>query len=229
MTGRLNAAVEAAAKSEKGRNQAAMQQPLLLTGFGPFPDTPRNISDPFVQALSQRLRSHNTIPAPIVCEVLPVDWARAPSRIRQLYRHHRPRLGLHFGVSPEASGLVLEANAFNGCDGREDACGRTSPSELLRDAAGLQCEQTSLDVAKLASRLTTQGHKIGLSTDPGRYLCNAVYYTALRTAGECEPQTASLFVHIAASLETAGPAWDQALATAEHLAAQAWRDRGPTA
>ncbi len=51
--------------------------------------------------------------------------------------------------------------------------------------------ETSMDLKRLADALAVEGHEVELSTDPGRYLCNLLYYAALsRHAPPC------VFVHL---------------------------------
>lgn len=39
--------------------------------------------------------------------------------------------------------------------------------------------QTKLDLQKISLRLSKCGHDIAISMDPGRYLCNYIFYSSL--------------------------------------------------
>ena len=50
--------------------------------------------------------------------------------------------------------------------------------------------ETEIDIIEIERRLKSGGIPASISTDPGRYVCNNIYYTALYSRKE-----PSLFVH----------------------------------
>ena len=50
--------------------------------------------------------------------------------------------------------------------------------------------ETEIDIVEIERRLKEEGIPVYISTDPGRYVCNNIYYTALYSRKE-----PSLFVH----------------------------------
>lgn len=54
--------------------------------------------------------------------------------------------------------------------------------------------KTSLDLELVATKMTQLGHAVDLSDNPGRYLCNYVYYSSLNQLCK-DDKTTSLFVH----------------------------------
>lgn len=52
---------------------------------------------------------------------------------------------------------------------------------------------TKINLQWLSEELRKKGHKIDLSKDPGRYLCNYIYFNSLQKV--CGDHCTSLFVH----------------------------------
>ena len=180
---------------------------LLVTGFGPFPGVPFNAS----AVLAARAAGSFIDRSPdvdIVAATLPTEWRAGLAQLDALWERLRPVAALHFGVSDRAAGLVLERTAHNACCDAVDACGAVSPSDRL-DLRGPATLQTSLPVSSIERTLARRQVPGCISDDPGRYLCNAVYYHSLMHAqAHCAH---ALFVHIPSGLATdakASPASD---------------------
>lgn len=189
---------------------------LILTGFGPFPGVPFNVSALFAQRLSAALC--RTFPhLTVLCEILPVDWRAAPERLERLRETAGAPLFLHFGVSSKADGFILEQCAYNGAANVPDAAGALPPpARLLK--GGAASLRASLPVARIAGRLESAGFPASPSTDPGRYLCNAVFYHSLLQAADTSARRLAAppltgFIHIPARLGVGGCLdWSTALA-----------------
>ena len=173
---------------------------VLLTGFGPFPGVERNASAELVQTLS-RMGAHRHVDVRFVADVLPVDWRRAPQRIGELMMQHRPAVSLHFGVSSRAAGFVIEAHAYNAAITLPDEGGQSAAAADLV-AGGRPRRSATLPVRRIVQDLRDAGFPAELSSDPGRYLCNAVLYHSLRHAARTTPRLRTGFIHIPATLET---------------------------
>jgi pyroglutamyl-peptidase len=171
---------------------------VLLTGFGPFPGVPDNISGAFARSLARRARP--LFPAyRVVSTILPVAWEEAPRQLRRLLECHLPALALHFGVSPHAQGLVVETRAVDVCgdcpDGRGLRPARSGPGR----ARGGE-RHVTIPAPQIVRRLVRLGLPARLSDDAGAYLCNAVLYHSLSarcgTAGHARFRHRSGFVHL---------------------------------
>ncbi|KAH9613952.1 hypothetical protein KSS87_004878 [Heliosperma pusillum] len=88
---------------------------------------------------------------------------------------------LHLGVNSGAQTFAIESQAYNEATFR-------CPDEF-----GWQ-PQTGCNVEAIFSSLKKKGFNLMISDDPGRFVCNYVYYHSLRFAEEKE--TKSLFVHV---------------------------------
>lgn len=192
---------------------------IMLTGFGPFPGVPINATSAYVPQLAEAARQRFR-DLGIVAEILPTEWLEAPRRLEDLLVAHEPPLALHFGVSAEARGFVIETTARNATCAKADACGALPPS-LAVLAEGPESILTPLPASLIAAQLIGQGFPASVSTDAGRYLCNAVLYRSLYHAGTRAPRFRAIFVHLPASLaereptdaEPRGPlSWAEALA-----------------
>lgn len=185
---------------------------VLLTGFGPFPGTPVNDSASLVRRVA-RLARRRLPDFRFSSAVLPTEWTRAPRRIEELHRRHRPLLALHFGVAPGTRGIRLEAEARNICRAACDAAGIFPPSSQLCEG-GPARRPASIDVRAIADALNAGGSACSISHDAGGYLCNAVLYHSLGQAAEASRGCRVGFVHVSPHLSAQPMLFQQTVATA---------------
>ena len=105
---------------------------VLLTGFGPFPAQPVNVTMklvPQVTAEAQRLFPDIRFKAAI----LPTEWISAPRVLGELIDAHDPDVAVHFGISSRARGFEIEARGRNVCGDTEDASGCKPAAALIND------------------------------------------------------------------------------------------------
>lgn len=175
---------------------------ILLTGFGPFPGTPENLTARFVPQLAERASRRYRVHR-IVAETFPTEWSAAPQRLAELYQELRPQLALHFGVSDRAAGFVIETTAVNACASSIDAAG-CLPATNVIDETGHQTSPTGLPAAEIAARLTALHIPVSLSDDAGHYLCNTIFYRALQHASAAPGRrTMAGFIHLPARFKDA--------------------------
>lgn len=184
---------------------------VLITGFGPFPGIPHNLSSGLVPRLAALARTRFPTTR-IVTAVLPVSWSRAPLHLARLVSRHRPILTLHFGVSAKATGFVIESVGHNRTAPRPD-CGSASARAPLLVRHGPSSHAVTIPASRIVRRLTRLGYPSELSCDAGDYLCNAVLYHALALDGrQSGERHASGFVHIPADLSQSLLDWPRLLA-----------------
>jgi pyroglutamyl-peptidase len=176
---------------------------LVLTGFGPFPGVRHNASTILVERLAKEAR-HDFPSCHIEAHVLPVDWTRAPTRLSNLLAKSKPDVAIHFGVSHRAEGFVLEQKAYNEADVIADQAGSEPQSVCVIDG-GRITRASTLPIKRIEARLLKAGLPVSLSTDPGRYLCNAVLYHSLAHARQGDQRFRSGFIHIPQGLCGSGP------------------------
>jgi pyroglutamyl-peptidase len=170
------------------------RQTILLTGFGPFPGMPENISGRLATGLAD-LTQRRFPSLRVVARVLPTEWDLAPERVETLYARERPRVALHFGVSQRAQGLVIETVAHNVRSPASDAAGCLPPSAKVADD-GPATLTARLPVDDILKRVTSLGIPAYRSEDAGTYLCNTILYRALMLAADSDAPVTTGFIHI---------------------------------
>lgn len=176
------------------RTRPARPLRVLITGFGPFPGVPVNPTERIAARVAHDLaRQHRRVD--VATEILPTEWAMLAGLPRRLDAHD-PDLVVMTGVATNARGIRIERTAHPSA-GRtlRDAAGARPKITSKRDPHGAS-RRTPVDVPALVARLNRAGVGIALSDDPGRYLCNAAYLTALDWSAHRRPRPPVLFVHV---------------------------------
>lgn len=179
-------------------SQSTDRPNVLLTGFGPFPGVPVNVSAGFAAALADaagaRFAEHAFHSA-----VLATEWRQAPVRIEALYAELAPVLALHFGVAQDTAAIRLERLAHNTCRMSEDAIGLLPLGPALV-SGGNRIEEASLPLEAIYQRLSSRAVPVAFSDDAGGYLCNAVLYHSLSHARAQQSPSRVGFIHLPDSL-----------------------------
>lgn len=170
------------------------RETILLTGFGPFPGVPENISGQLALCLAELAQKHFPDHR-AVAHILPTEWAFALDHLQLLYAREKPSVALHFGVSERAQGLVVETVAQNVRSPRLDAAG-CLPATATVVEDGPARLTASLPVDDILRRVGSLGIPVRRSEDAGTYLCNAVLYRALMLASMSEMPLTAGFIHI---------------------------------
>ena len=157
----------------------------VLTGFGPFGDVPENPSSEIAREVARVRRDIVTCISDLRVSVSGVQEA-----LEEVKTASSSPLGpvyvIHFGVDTSATKIKLEKFAYNEKTFRiPDADGNTCYRERIVHS-GPEILETPIDLAHLVSL----DPRLSLSTDPGRYICNLLYYESLYAG------FSSLFVHI---------------------------------
>lgn len=103
-------------------------------------------------------------------------------------------LNLHLGVGG-GKAYELETCGYNNKDFRiPDNNGYQCSGEKIN--GNMQLDQpvnTKVNLNSLRAELQKKGHKVEISTDPGRYICNYIYFSSLQQVNK--DNCTSLFVH----------------------------------
>lgn len=159
---------------------------ILITAFGPFLEWPTNASE---QILAQWKRDNPRSEAwEAVTEVLPVDYALAEPRVRELAAQDFD-FAIHLGQSALTDCFDLETVALNL---KQDS--QTSLAPL--NPAGPAAYINRLPLVDWARQLNSLGISAKVSLHAGSYLCNAAYYWSLETFAERKLADLALFVHV---------------------------------
>ena len=145
---------------------------VLVTAFGPFGGRALNASSLVLLELRKTLPEIRT-------RILPVDSVLAPSRLRQAILSIRPSALVMLGEAGGSTSIRLETTAWNRKDFRiPDIAGRMPTGVPVRAGAAGSMAST-LPLQAIHARLEKSGHPVAFSNDPGRYLCNQLFFTAL--------------------------------------------------
>lgn len=176
----------------------------LITGFGPFPGVPLNATGVLVPRLARAARRR--FPDwRIATAILPTEWQAAPAELARHHARARPIWAVHFGVSREARGFVIETTGRNVCRDALDAAGAHAGARCLVDD-GPPVRAASLPLDAIRARLERRGLPAVTSDDAGGYLCNAILYHSLGHAEAARLPARSGFIHVPADLGETGSA-----------------------
>ncbi len=156
---------------------AAVGKKILVTGFQPFPadGSHENVSAVAVQsARIAQLRGVRLMKV-----ILPVEYDRAAATVQELIARCQPDAVVSFGQG--GSSIELEQTAYNLKDASSFPDNRGIVLERAPiDAAAPADQATSLPLDAIAAALQRVGESPQRSNDPGRYICNNVFFTESR-------------------------------------------------
>jgi pyroglutamyl-peptidase len=166
---------------------------VLITGFGPFPGQPKNPSADLVQALAKEYSNPN-INLHVV--ILKTEYGSSLETLQRELKRFKPDIVISFGVAATRKTINLETVAYNrmkiSC--RADAAGFT-PTKPYIDA-GPKTLKSKLPVQAIRKDLAAAGIPARISHSAGWYVCNFIFYHALRHAARYNPKCITGFVHI---------------------------------
>jgi pyroglutamyl-peptidase len=166
----------------------AGQRMVLVTGFEPFGGDVTNSSWEAVQALDGKHFGDATV----VVAQLPVVWGKAEAKLHTLIQTHKPQLLISFGQAGREP-VRLETTAHN-VRGKIADNADAVPESAVMDALGPATLDSSLPLSGIAEQLRKAGIPVESSDDAGIFLCNAVFYTLMRSPdGENIPRG---FIHL---------------------------------
>jgi pyroglutamyl-peptidase len=168
---------------------------ILLTGFGPFPGVEKNPT----AAVCEALRGTTIGGLSIRSTIFEVCFESIGEQLAQAWGETPPERVVLLGVAVDREIIGIESRAVNRCQSqRADATGFVpEDNRVLSSAHPLDCElHSSVDTAALVQRLNRAGFPAECSSDAGRYLCNGVYFHALKLAAKAARPTDCVFVHL---------------------------------
>jgi len=192
---------------------------ILITGFSPFPGAPENPTQVLVSLFKQRHAEMDAI-ADIEAVLLPTEYAHIDAKFSALMSRIKPDIALHFGLKQQATGFTLEQTARNICNvERADQAGRVPQTSEI-DPKGPVSLPGSLPLEEIGHALANASLPVEMSDDAGGYVCNYLFYRALRLAMTGHP-VMSGFIHVPL-LDTQTDEPELATLTQDQLWAGAW-------
>ncbi|MFK7962344.1 MAG: hypothetical protein AB8C46_00110 [Burkholderiaceae bacterium] len=166
-------------------------KPILLTGFEPFGKWRLNPSQVIVEDFARMPPVPN-----LVCQVLPTVYEHAGNRIRSLIAEHQPQIILCLGLSSQRNLICLERFALNVDDVSQPDNSKSVRQGDPIDPVGPAAYRTNVDLEPLLKALIHNGLAAEISNHAGTYVCNHVFYQALRANLEAGGQAGTLFMHL---------------------------------
>lgn len=167
---------------------------VLVTGFGPFPGAHENPTTALAGCIGD---ATDWFPAGIILHtaVIPTVWEKAGPRLADLLDEFDPDIALHFGVYGGAGTIRVERAARNHASTHADAEGRRAAGPVLVPG-GPRALSATLPTRHIAARLRAAGHAAKVSSDAGKYLCNALFYMSLHDAIVKDSERQTGFIHV---------------------------------
>jgi pyroglutamyl-peptidase len=180
-----------------------------ITGFGPFAGVPSNPSSILVNQLVSEID-----PSIVSNYIVEVSTVGANSILQLICEDIESNITgvdvlLHFGVAAGASKINIEECAYNDADFRvPDVLGYQPVGEAITPSLGPRTLSlnTCLDCSELETMLNRRGwgnEAVSRSTNPGRFLCNYIYFKSLSASQDINltqdlnrRRVVSLFVHV---------------------------------
>ncbi|MGN8552573.1 UNVERIFIED_CONTAM: pyroglutamyl-peptidase I [Microbacterium sp. SLM126] len=169
---------------------------VLLTGFEPFGGDAGNPSGEAVHLVAARWAG----PEVLVTAVLPVTFAGAAARMRELMAEHRPDIVIAAGLAGGRTRIGVERVAVNLLDARIPDNDGAQPIDEPSVAGAPAARFATLPVKAILRALEDAGIPAEVSYSAGTFVCNHVFFTALEASA---PGTRAGFIHVPWSAEHA--------------------------
>ncbi len=170
----------------------AVGKKILVTGFQPFPadGSHENVSAVAVQ--SARIAELRGVR--LMKVILPVEYDRAAATVQELIVRCQPDAVVSFGQG--GGSIALEQTAYNLKDASSFPDNRGIVLERAPIDPAAPAEQaTSLPLDAIAAALQRAGEAPQRSNDPGRYICNNVFFAESRVVADRGTGQAG-FIHL---------------------------------
>ena len=161
---------------------------ILLTGFEPFGGYCENSS----WAVAVKVSALDV--EGVVVEQMPVSFNRVGVALREAVKRHKPDVIMMLGQSALTNAVKLERVAINLMDSANADNDGYQPNEEPIYQGENNALFTTLPIKQLRDAVEQLGTPAKLSSSAGLYVCNRLYYEALRLCQGTSMQ--ALFVHL---------------------------------
>ena len=163
---------------------------VLVTGFEPFGGHPENVS----WEVARRVTCRATEGIELAVELLPVSFTRVAHSLHKAVERYTPDVVIMLGQSALTDRVKLERVALNLMDSAMGDNDGYKPSEETIYSGENNALFTTLPIKRLHAAIVAEGIPTKISTSAGVYVCNRLYYEALRMC-RCGTMQA-LFIHL---------------------------------
>ena len=162
----------------------------LITGFEPFGEHPENSS----WVVAEQVATYGVKDVEIALEQMPVSFRRAGKALREAVEKHSPDVVIMLGQAGSSDSVRLERVALNLMDSAMGDNDGYKPGEEPIYSGENNALFTTLPIKRLLAAIVADGIPAKISTSAGVYVCNRLYYEALRMC-RCGAMQA-LFIHL---------------------------------
>ena len=168
----------------------------ILTGFGKFQGVDENPTMEIVKDLQNDTESFADLK--LSYDIIDVSISGVASFHEKLLSHTDPKVLIHLGVNSSSSTFDLECYAYNNMTFRVPDEDGLTPNQQCIDESIIFDDKvcTDIPVCFLQKQLESEGFTVGLSHDPGRYICNYIYYKSMSMQLASTGYKMALFVHV---------------------------------
>lgn len=168
-------------RARRLKMERTARRKLFITGFGSFGDIDANPTQQIVEYLEDECFSIEGYDS--YFNVLHVSTGGVDDYLEE--RESNVKLGnvnIHIGVHGKATRFALEQYCYNNKDFRiPDSSGKQPEKERIEPLMDLEYPLvTDFNVMEICKKLKKKGHDVAVSDDPGRYICNYIYFTSLQ-------------------------------------------------
>ena len=164
---------------------------VLVTGFEPYWDYTINSS----WAVACEVKKLCISDVEVVVKQMPVRFAAVADALKDSVKECQPDFILMLGQSGGSDRIKLERVALNMMDARLADNDGIIPDNQPIDKEGEAAFFTNVPIKEILSALNDEGIMSKISNSCGLYVCNRLYYEALKITKEF-PNIVSLFVHL---------------------------------
>lgn len=170
---------------------------ILVTAFEPFNGRDINPS----QLILEQLEAPEGVI--LIKELLPVEFRRTTTILRELLKEHQPDIVLSLGQAGNRPEISVERVAINLNNCRSSNGKKVTPDNaseapidkvIITDAP--QAYFSNLAVWDIVKTIQETGVEAAVSYTAGTYVCNHVMYIVLHEAATKYPQMKAGFVHV---------------------------------
>ena len=169
---------------------------LLITGFAPFGGDELNPSWQAVQALPETVGQWE-----LVRRELPVTFRGAPKALFEAMEACAPDAVLMVGVAASRGAVTPERQGFNEMSARIPDNEGYQPQDEPIVPGGPEVLCSTLPVEDMTEAIEAIGVPARLSDSAGRYVCNALLYSALYHLEQADDPVPAAFIHVPATPE----------------------------
>ena len=164
---------------------------VLVTGFAPFGKYVENSS----WATAQQVVAQGVQGVELFLRMLPVSFERVASALHEAVEETHPDLIVMLGQAALSEKVRLERIAINLMDAKSADNDGMVPDEAPIYPNAPAALFTKLPIKKLCAFMVEQGLPVVVSNSCGLFVCNRLYYEALRLC-EHTPNMKAIFVHL---------------------------------